>query len=75
MARNQYIYSNDNKKGVGVNGIRGDRFESVPGWEHGTVGFAGNVYSACRSCDNCKPRTFQSWTILAESIENCSILR
>ena len=30
--RSQYIYSDENKKGVGVNGISGDRFESVPGW-------------------------------------------
>lgn len=55
MARNQYIYSNDNKKGVGVNGIRGDRFESVPGWEHGTVGFAGNVYSRLASENGIQP--------------------
>lgn len=53
--RGQYIYSNENKQGVGVNGIRGDRFESVPGWEHGTVGFAGNVYSRLASENGIQP--------------------
>lgn len=44
MANNKkFIYSND--QGYGENGILGDRFVSVAGWEHGTVGFAGNVYS------------------------------
>ena len=53
--RSQYIYSDENKKGVGVNGISGDRFESVPGWEHGTVGFAGNVYSRLASENGIQP--------------------
>jgi hypothetical protein len=49
----KYIYSPD--EGYGVNGIRGDRFTSVAGWEHGTVGFAGNVYSRLASENGIQP--------------------
>ena len=49
----KYIYTND--EGYGVNGIRGDRFTSVAGWEHGTVGFAGNVYSRLASENGIQP--------------------
>lgn len=40
----KYVHGGDQAT-YGVNGIVGDRFTSVAGWEHGTVGFAGNVYS------------------------------
>ena len=50
----KYIYTEDNA-GYGVNGIRGDRFTSVAGWEHGTVGFAGNVYSRLASENGIQP--------------------
>jgi hypothetical protein len=49
----KYIYSPD--EGYGVNGIKGDRFTSVAGWEHGTVGFAGNVYSRLASENGIQP--------------------
>ena len=49
----KYIYTPD--EGYGVNGIRGDRFTSVAGWEHGTVGFAGNVYSRLASENGIQP--------------------
>ena len=49
----KYIYTED--AGYGVNGIRGDRFTSVAGWEHGTVGFAGNVYSRLASENGIQP--------------------
>ena len=49
----KYIYTKD--EGYGVNGIRGDRFTSVAGWEHGTVGFAGNVYSRLASENGIQP--------------------
>ena len=39
----------------GVNGISGDRFTSVAGWEHGTVGFAGNVYSRLAAENGIQP--------------------
>ena len=45
----QYIYSTDAKKGYGFNGVKGDRFATVAGWEQGTAGFAGNVYSRLAS--------------------------
>lgn len=50
----KYIYTPDNE-GYGVNGIKGDRFTSVAGWEHGTVGFAGNVYSRLASENGIQP--------------------
>lgn len=49
----KYIY--DDKSTYGVNGIRGDRFNVVAGWEHGTVGFAGNVYSRLASENGIQP--------------------
>ena len=49
----KYIYTPG--EGYGVNGIRGDRFTSVAGWEHGTVGFAGNVYSRLASENGIQP--------------------
>ena len=48
----KYIYT---PEGYGVNGIKGDRFTSVAGWEHGTVGFAGNVYSRLASENGIQP--------------------
>ena len=50
----QYVNSN-NTTTYGVNGIVGDRFTSVAGWEHGTVGFAGNVYSRLASENGIQP--------------------
>lgn len=49
----RYIYTD--KTAYGVNGIRGDRFNSVAGWEHGTVGFAGNVYSRLAAENGIQP--------------------
>lgn len=49
----KYIY--DDHTAYGVNGVRGDRFISVAGWEHGTVGFAGNVYSRLASENGIQP--------------------
>ena len=49
----KYIYTPG--EGYGVNGIKGDRFTSVAGWEHGTVGFAGNVYSRLASENGIQP--------------------
>jgi hypothetical protein len=39
----------------GYNRIKGDRFETIPGWEKGTVGFAGNVYSRLASENGIQP--------------------
>ena len=49
----KYIYNNTDT--YGVNGIKGDRFNVVAGWEHGTVGFAGNVYSRLASENGIQP--------------------
>lgn len=49
----KYIY--DTHTSYGLNGVRGDRFVSVAGWEHGTVGFAGNVYSRLASENGIQP--------------------
>lgn len=49
----RYIYTD--KTAYGVNGIKGDRFNSVAGWEHGTVGFAGNVYSRLAAENGIQP--------------------
>ena len=51
----QYIYSTDAKKGYGFNGVKGDRFATVAGWEQGTAGFAGNVYSRLASENGIQP--------------------
>lgn len=51
----QYIFSNEGRKSYGVNGIRGDRFEGVGGWEQGTVGFAGNIYTRLASENGIQP--------------------
>lgn len=51
----KYIYSAEARKGLGVGGIAGDRFSSVAGWEHGTVGFAGNIYSRLASENGIQP--------------------
>jgi hypothetical protein len=45
----------DNQKIYGYNGIKGDRFAEVPGWEKGTVGFSGNVYSKLASENGIQP--------------------
>lgn len=50
---NRYIYTDHTPYGVG--GIRGDRFNSVAGWEHGTSGFAGNVYSRLAAENGIQP--------------------
>ena len=58
MATNQkYIYdgSLNSSNAYGVGGISGDRFKSVAGWEHGTVGFAGNIYSRLASENGIQP--------------------
>ena len=49
----KYIY--DDHTSYGVNGVKGDRFVSVAGWEHGTVGFAGNVYSRLAAENGIQP--------------------
>jgi len=49
----KYIYGP--QTAYGVNGIKGDRFTDVAGWEHGTVGFAGNVYSRLASENGIQP--------------------
>lgn len=51
----RYIYSTEAHKGYGQYGIKGDKFSSVAGWEHGTVGFAGNVYSRLASENGIQP--------------------
>lgn len=51
----RYIFSENNKNGYGYNGISGDRFAEVAGWEQGTVGFAGNVYSRLASENGIQP--------------------
>ena len=55
MAENtdRYIYTNHDS--YGVNGIKGDRFNSVAGWEHGTVGFAGNIYTRLAAENGIQP--------------------
>ena len=50
----KYIDKEDQST-YGVNGIRGDRFTSVAGWEHGTVGFAGNIYSRLAAENGIQP--------------------
>ena len=50
----KYI-TDKNQTTYGVNGIRGDRFTSVAGWEHGTVGFAGNIYSRLAAENGIQP--------------------
>jgi hypothetical protein len=47
LSENQIIY--------GQGGIKGDRFSEVAGWEKGTVGFAGNVYSRLASENGIQP--------------------
>lgn len=54
MARALYYGSNPNA-GYGIGGISGDRFTDVAGWESGTVGFAGNVYSRLASENGIQP--------------------
>ena len=49
----RYIYTNHDS--YGVNGIKGDRFNSVAGWEHGTVGFAGNIYTRLAAENGIQP--------------------
>jgi len=49
----KYIYENPDV--YGLNGIKGDRFNVVAGWEHGTVGFAGNIYSRLASENGIQP--------------------
>lgn len=49
----RYIYSNHDS--YGVNGIKGDRFDSVAGWEHGTIGFAGNIYTRLAAENGIQP--------------------
>jgi hypothetical protein len=39
----------------GKDGIKGDRFSSVAGWEKFTVGFAGNIYSMLASENGIQP--------------------
>lgn len=50
----KYVHGGDQAT-YGVNGIVGDRFTSVAGWEHGTVGFAGNVYSRLAAENGIQP--------------------
>ena len=55
---NKYIYSENNlgsTSAYGVGGISGDKFVDVAGWEHGTVGFAGNVFSRLASENGIQP--------------------
>jgi hypothetical protein len=54
MARNMVLDENGVKV-YGYNGIKGDRFETVAGWEKGTAGFAGNVYSKLASENGIQP--------------------
>ena len=53
----KYIYNGNlgSSNAYGVGGISGDRFKSVAGWEHGTVGFAGNIYSRLASENGIQP--------------------
>ena len=53
----KYIYDGNlgSSNAYGVGGISGDRFESVAGWEHGTVGFSGNIYSRLASENGIQP--------------------
>jgi hypothetical protein len=39
----------------GQGGIKGDRFNEVAGWEKGTVGFSGNIYSRLASENGIQP--------------------
>jgi hypothetical protein len=52
MARS--ILSEDQKI-YGYYGIKGDRFTEVAGWEKGTAGFAGNIYSKLASENGIQP--------------------
>jgi hypothetical protein len=45
----------ESTKTYGYNGIYGDRFSEVSGWEKGTVGFAGNIYSRLASENGIQP--------------------
>ena len=53
----KYIYGDNlgSSNAYGVGGISGDKFKSVAGWEHGTVGFAGNIYSRLASENGIQP--------------------
>jgi hypothetical protein len=53
MAR--YVLDESAQKIYGYNGIKGDRFEEVAGWEKGTAGFAGNIYSRLASENGIQP--------------------
>jgi hypothetical protein len=53
MARNMVI--GDDETIYGYEGIYGDKFISVPGWEHVTAGFAGNIYSKLASENGIQP--------------------
>ncbi|MDR1503527.1 MAG: hypothetical protein LBT43_13855 [Prevotella sp.] len=54
MARNMVLEEKDNII-YGEGGIKGDRFTEVAGWEKGTVGFAGNIYSRLASENGIQP--------------------
>jgi hypothetical protein len=47
LSEDQIIY--------GQGGIKGDRFSEVAGWEKGTVGFSGNIYSKLASENGIQP--------------------
>ena len=52
---NRYIFQTAAHTGYGFNGVKGDRFASVAGWEQGTAGFSGNVYSRLASENGIQP--------------------
>jgi hypothetical protein len=52
MARKMVL---DNIDPYGFNGIEGDRYSDVAGWEKTTVGFAGNIYSRLASENGIQP--------------------
>jgi hypothetical protein len=53
MARDMVL--GENETTYGYNNIYGDKFATVAGWEHGTVGFAGNIYSRLASENGIQP--------------------
>lgn len=55
MADKRYIFGESASTAYGYNGIRGDRFEDVAGWEQGTAGFAGNIYSRLAAENGIQP--------------------
>jgi hypothetical protein len=52
MANDRPIFFDEK---YGTNGIEGQKFTNLPGWETGTVGFAGNIYSKLAAQNGIQP--------------------